>query len=112
MTAADRARAFLADERAIINEADVAWIVDLLAGDLAAGYDGDAVVYREHVHDVVGALIGRGIDPTRLRLALQRAAHEQLNGLTPAPFARLCSEGTVFRALKEKGPSQTMAEAQ
>ena len=54
-----------------VSEADVRWLVEMLAGDLAAGYDGDAAAYREQAHDVVGALIGRGIDPTALRRAIE-----------------------------------------
>ena len=54
-----------------VNDADVAWLVDILAGDLAKGYDTDPAIYLEHVHDVVGALAGRGISPTALRSAIE-----------------------------------------
>ena len=71
MTDADQARAMLLADGAIVDEADVAWIVAALSADLAAGYDSDPAIYREHVHDVVGALIGRGVSPTTLRLAVE-----------------------------------------
>lgn len=55
----------------IVIEADVLWLVELIAGDLAKGYDGDAAVYREHVHDVIGALIGRGFSSSEMRLEIE-----------------------------------------
>ena len=57
----------LEGDGAVISDADVDWIVATLAADLAHGYDGDPAIYAEHVRDVVGALIGRGISPTQLR---------------------------------------------
>ena len=53
----EQVRGLLSADGAIVNEADVAWVVETLDDDLAKGYDGDAAVYREHVHDVIGALI-------------------------------------------------------
>jgi predicted GNAT superfamily acetyltransferase len=60
----------------IVIEADVAWLVELIASDLAKGYDGDAAVYREHVHDVIGALIGRGFSATTLRREIEGAGEK------------------------------------
>ena len=57
MTDDDQARMVLLADGATINEADVAWITAALSADLAAGYDSDPAIYREHVHDVVGALM-------------------------------------------------------
>jgi predicted GNAT superfamily acetyltransferase len=60
----------------VVIDADVAWLVELIAGDLAKGYDGDAAVYREHVHDVIGALIGRGFSATQMRREIEGAGEE------------------------------------
>ena len=75
MIDADQTRAMLLADGAIINEADVAWIVAALSADLASGYDSDPAIYREHVHDVVGALIGRGVSPTALRRVMEAKRH-------------------------------------
>ena len=75
MTDDEQARAMLLSDGAIINEADVAWIVAALSADLAAGYDSDPAIYRDHVHDVVGALIERGVSPTVLRRVMESKRH-------------------------------------
>jgi hypothetical protein len=56
----------------IFNETDVAWIVDIVAGDLAKGHDTNPAIYREHVHDVIGAIVGRGVPATVLRVMIER----------------------------------------
>ena len=33
---------------------------------VAQGFDSDLAIYREHVHDVIGAIMGRGVDPVEL----------------------------------------------
>ena len=67
----EQVRALLSADGAIVDDAAIAWIIDTISGDLAAGYDSDRAEYREHVHDVIGALVGRGIDPTALRKAIE-----------------------------------------
>ena len=57
---------------AVVDGDAVAEIVAILTADLASGCDNEPEVYREHVHDVIGALLGRGIDPTDLLRAMRR----------------------------------------
>ena len=64
-------RALLMKEDAIIDETDVAWVSAKLTQNLVTGYDTAPEVYREHVHDVVGALIGLGVSPTVLRRMIE-----------------------------------------
>ena len=75
MTDADQAHAMLLADGVIVDEADLAWIVAALSADLASGYDSDPAIYHEHVHDVVGALIGRSVSPTVLWRVMESKRH-------------------------------------
>ena len=77
MTDADHTRAMLLADGAIVDEADVAWIVAALSADVTAGYYSDPAIYRGHVHNVVGALIGRGVSPTVLRWVMESKRHHK-----------------------------------
>ncbi len=57
---------------AAVDEDAVAEIMAIRTDNLADGYDSEPEVYREQVHDVVGALIGRCFDPAALLKAMRR----------------------------------------
>ncbi len=58
----------------VVIEADVRWLVELIAGDLVQGHDCDPEIYRAHVDDVIGALIGWGFSATEMRRNIENAS--------------------------------------